>query len=169
VTPSGLESASSSTIEPVTFVIFQSSTPPSYSQILERTLSGEMQRRGIPAHFAIVQGSENAKGGVVASALGDVQGGIIIAPSDGSPRLNGVTVPAYYDVRALRILKHPGPVIPGNGPNGTTPINDGTGRFTCIWRGRAYAHGGFGDENLGEVASQIVIKLVADHILRATP
>jgi hypothetical protein len=31
------------TIEPVTFLIFESSTPPSYSQILERTLSGEMR------------------------------------------------------------------------------------------------------------------------------
>jgi hypothetical protein len=156
-------------IEPVAFVIFQSDTPASYSQILERTISDEMQRRRIPAHFTIVSGSEKAKAGVVAEALGDVPGCIIIAPSNGSPRLNGVTAAAYYDLRALRILKHPGPAVSGSGPNGPPPINDGTGKTSTIWRGRAYARGGFSNENLGEVASQIVMKLVADHVLRATP
>ena len=157
-----------SPIEPVAVILFQSSTPPSHSQILERALSAEMRQRGIAASFTIVPGSEKAKGGVVATALADVAGAIIIAPSDGTPSVNGVTVPVYYDVRALRILKHPGPAVEGSGPNGTTPINDGLGRSTYVWRGRAYA-GRLTDENLREVASQIVVRLVADHVLRATP
>lgn len=157
------------TIEPVAFIIFQSRTPPSYSEILKRTLSDEMLRRGVPAHFAIVPDSGDAKPGVVANVLSDVPGAIIIAPSDGSSRLNGVSVPVYYDVRALRVIRHPGPAVPGGGPNGTNLINDGTGQFTYIWRGRAYARGGFAEGNLRQVALQIVEKLVADSVLRAMP
>jgi hypothetical protein len=156
------------TIQPVAFIIFQSDTPPSYSQILHTALAGEMQRRGIAAHFTIVSGSGN-KGGVAAKALSDVPGCVMLAPSDGSPRLNGVVAPAYYDVRAFRILKHPGPAEPGSGPNGTTPINDGKGLVTTIWRGRAYARGGFAEEKLGAVASQLVVRLIADDVLPGNP
>jgi len=155
-------------IEPVAFVIFASSTPPSFSQILQQKLSGEMRRRGIPAHFTIVSRTEDAKGAVIAQAFSDVPGAIIIAPSDGTPRVNGVVAPVYYDVRALRILKQPGPAVPGSGPDGSTPINDGTGQYSTIWRGRAYARGGFKDENLGEVASRIVARLVSDNVLRGS-
>ena len=156
-------------VEPIAVVIFQSSTPASHSQVLQRTLSSELQRRGLLATFTIVSSSEEDEPGVAATAFRDASGAILIAPSDGSARLNGVVAPVYYDVRALRILEHPGPAVPGSGPNGTTPINDGKGRVTPIWRGRAYARGGFANENLADVASQIVVKLIADHVLRGTP
>jgi hypothetical protein len=153
-------------IEPVAFLIFQAKTPPNHSLVLQSALADEMQRRGIAAHFTIVPGPEKRKPGLVADALQEVPGFITIAPSDGTPYLNAVIDPVYYDLRAYRILKHPGPAVPGSGPDETTPINDGTGQTSIIWRGRAYARGGFSAENLGQVASQIVVKLVADRVLR---
>jgi len=155
-------------VEPIAFVIFQSSTPLSYSKHLQSGLSNEMKARDISARFTIVLGSENDKGRVVAKALSEVSGCIIIAPSNVSPLINVIVVPAYYDVRALQILQHPGTAVPGSGPNGATPISDGKGRVATIWRGRVSARGGFAEENFRDVASQLVEKLIADHVLRGT-
>jgi hypothetical protein len=155
-------------IEPVAFLLFQARTPPSHSLVLQSALSGEMQRRGIAAYFTVVPAPEKRKPGLVAEALQEVPGFITIAPSDGTPYLNGVTDPVYYDLRAYRILKHPGPAKSGDGPDGTIPINDGTGQTSVIWRGRVYARGGFSAENLGEVASRIISRLVADRVLRGS-
>jgi hypothetical protein len=157
------------TIEPVAFLIFQGRTPPSHSLVLQSALTSQMQLRGIAAHFTIVPGPEGRTPGLVADALQAVPGFITIAPSDGTPYLNRVTDPIYYDLRAYRILQHPGPAEPGSGPDGSTPINDGTGQSSIIWQGRAYPpQGGFSAENLGEVAARIVARLVADRVLQTT-
>ncbi len=75
-----------------------------------------MQWRRVDASFTIVSRVEDPRAGLVARALADAAGCIILAPSDGSPRLNGVTEPVYYDVRTQRLTQHPGPAEPGSGP-----------------------------------------------------
>jgi len=125
-----------------------------------------MARLGIASRFTLVPGSGVLKGAVVAEALAAVPSFIILAPSNGTPNINGVRHPEYYDIHAYRIVEHQRAAEPESS-DGTTPLSEGRGRADVIWRGRVYAGGGFKPDQLPTVAARLVEKLLADHVLWA--
>ena len=183
-------------IDSVLFVLVEGNAPSFYPGVLKRYLASETRRRGITARFLILTGVELDENAAVIKKAKDVQGLVTIVPAGGTRAPLGNLVQVLYDARAFRIVEasSDGAGADGSGEpsdggveanaSGEPAIDGGAARpgelrapgkkrreheVVPIWRARINASGGSYEEQLPKIASELIVRMIADHVLPGKP
>jgi hypothetical protein len=180
-------------LESVLFVLVEGNGPAHYPGLLKRYLAAETGRRGIAARSLILTGVELDESATIVKKAKDVQGVVTIVPAGGTRGPMGNLVQVMYDVRALRIVETtPGgddaddsatptdggaevdasgaPVAATRGAKPRTPAKERREHeIVPIWRARVNASAGAQEDQLSKIASELVVRMIADHVLLGKP
>jgi hypothetical protein len=183
-------------IASVLFVLVEGNAPSFYPGLLKRYIASETSRRGITARFLILTGVEIDESETIIKKANDVQGLVTIVPAGGTRTSLGNLVQVLYDARAFRIVEAAsgGASADGSGEpsdggveanaSGEPAVDGGTARagelrapgkkrreheVVPIWRARINASGGSYADQLPKIASELIVRMIADHVLPGKP
>jgi hypothetical protein len=184
------------TIDSVLFVLAEGNGPSWYPGLLKRYLTSETNRRGITARFLILTGVELDESEAIARKAKDVQGVVTMVPAGGTRTQLGNLVQILYDARAFRMVEASSdgadadgsgepsdggveadatgePAVDGGAPRASELRATGKKRrereAESIWRARINASGGSPAEQLQKIASEMIVRMIADHVLPGKP
>jgi hypothetical protein len=144
--------ARTASIEPVSFIVFESNTGPEYTEPLQRALNDEMSRRRIAGKAHILPYGELDEDAALRKHAQGMRGVVWIIPTGGSSYY-GSLKQIKYDVQAYSL----------EGPTGAA--------MRRVWRSKVdTSSGSFGfqiNARLEQFAQDLVERLIQDGVIRA--
>jgi hypothetical protein len=169
------------TFDPVAFIVTRGNTSARSAKLLQEGLLAETHRRGIAARALVLGGTDLDEEALIARAARGRHGLVFLEPAGGTRSgSSGELSQILWDVRAFRVLS--GAAAPEGGDDAASPPDVGAAdrgaapapsprktSLRAVWRARIDATGGYPEDQAQQIASKLVIRLIADGLLPGSP